>query len=922
MTLSPQFTVPTTILPKKLHSIELVTSEKQPFLKELHRMRLAEEILSGESTSMVPSEDIQLSIHAGDIQGEKSTPSFLPEPELRKFVVKVGHHLRIFKDLMRVITRRFIWFELGKELMEGSITITWLIPAHFVKDLQEAIETTSSEFFMEHKIEVITIDGKECYSSLTREPLEYPKEQYTSQSTELQQSEKPLVGIATEKLHTFKSGTSEEQVFPKEKHRMRLAEEILSGESTSMISSEKTQSDTQRDTSPPSFLPESGLREFVVEVGHHWEIYILKDLMKVITHKIFPSEIVSQGTELMEGSITVTWLIPAHFVKDLQKAIQTTSSEFFMEHKIATIAIDGQVCYPSAEQYIREKCLDKFPRLLPSPEQYLRKTESEADPSLPTKYKDYLSSTPAIRAALCTTFNAKMAAEVFTWSHHTESPPPTTMTELFTTFTLKTLIDHLSTHPVYHKEQLKVTTFSDLPTDVYKQFQDLSRMAYEGILNRQQLVFSAAHLPTGFAPLSLMQEVPQMYTEGRATSYHFIHLTLQEFLAAIHVSQLPLPDQTRLVREHLDSGHFKMTIRFLAGLTKLASIPPDITKKLMEKSDTKLICFHFLFEAKDISMTTRTLGLDEMVVDSQYSWTPLDYYVTGHAVSHSNCPWRLDFCQSTRSINDDKFDLFCQGCAAPGKTECKGYISHPGFTITSKSTQSFVNIPPCILQDTRKLKLGENTLDESACDLLAKAVSSMTRLEDLSLNDNPLIGSGGAVEVIKALGGSQVVQLNLGSTGIGVPDCEALCELLKSSHSLSTTLRFLDLSKNTIGEGATALSEMLVESKSLTELVLKDCHISGQGASELAAALCKNSTLKILNLNHNPIGLEGASSMADMLQHNTSLEELNLHDDSVWHKGVWKLNDSLEHNQTLKKLQLPEKYKTLTSDHRIYWEWW
>ena len=120
------------------------------------------------------------------------------------------------------------------------------------------------------------------------------------------------------------------------------------------------------------------------------------------------------------------------------------------------------------------------------------------------------------------------------------------MTELFTAFTIKTLVDHLSTHPVYHKQQLKVTTFSDLHTDVYKQFQALCRMAYEGILNRQQLFFSAAHLPTGFAPFGLMQEVPQRYTEGRASSYHFIHLTLQEYLAAVHISQLPAHEPTRL----------------------------------------------------------------------------------------------------------------------------------------------------------------------------------------------------------------------------------------------------------------------------------------------------------------------------------------------------------------------------------------
>ena len=280
---------------------------------------------------------------------------------------------------------------------------------------------------------------------------------------------------------------------------------------------------------------------------------------------------------------------------------------------------------------------------LPSAEQYLSKPEVEGDPSLPTKYQDYLSSTPAIRAALYTTFNAKITAKVFSWSQHTKSTPPTTMTELLTAFNLKTLVDHLSTQPVYHKQQLKVTSFSDLPADMYRQFQGLCRMAYEGILSRQQLVFSAAHLPTGFAPLGLMQKIPQLYTEGRDSSYHFIHLTLQEYLAAVHISQLPVHVQAILIREHLDNGHFKMTMRYFAGLMKLVNMPPDITRRLMQSDNAKLSYFHFLFEAKDISVTTGTLCSDEMFVYSHYSWTPLDYYVTGHSISHSNCPWSLHF---------------------------------------------------------------------------------------------------------------------------------------------------------------------------------------------------------------------------------------------------------------------------------------
>ena len=859
-----------------------------------------------------------------------------PESELREFVAKVDYQwdhctLEDLDMLEGVITRKFFLPKFAlrlREIKPGSVRIIWLIPAPFVRGLQEAIESTSNEFFMEQKIETITIVGRVCYPSPAKRRVDYP--QYASQSTiepqqytsqRMVESEKPSVGTLPEKLHSFKPGTSEVKTLIKETHRMRLAEEIVSGMSTSTVPSEKIQVDTHpayTQQAPPSYL-----KEKLLTLPHTAPSKYLTTLQQT------PYTPETSPGWLKTSTPTGMYSVPKF-------------STYLGGTKLESSYPPVQYNPPTpAEMYVREKCVDEISgrvTLLPSLEQYLSEAEVNTDPSLLTKYKDYLSSTPAIRAALYTTFNAKMAAEVFTWSQHTESPPPTTMTELFTAFTLKILVDHLSTHPVHHKQQLKVTTFSDLPTDVYKQFQDLCRMAYEGILNRQQLVFSAAHLPTGFAPLGLMQEVPQLYTEGEASSYHFIHLTLQEYLAAVHISQLPSPDQTRLFQKHVNSGHFKMTMRFLAGRTKLANIPPDITM------DTELNYFHFLFEAKDFSMTTRTLGLDEMIVESDYSWTPLDYYVTGHVVSHSNCPWGLNFSRS--SIDDEKFELLCQGCAAPGGTGCRGHISHADFShndMTSKSIQSFVDIPPHIVQDMRELELDVNKLDGSACELLAKAVPSMSRLEDLWLGGNP-IGSGGAVEVIKALCGSRVERLWLYDTGIGEPDCEALCELLKSSHSLEhLSIDMNNLSSESVASIITGLSHNSSLTKlnisnshfsmanvdslasvlkdhskcTLTWLYLWDCHFSSEGTVKLAAALCNNSTLKYLNLNRNPIGVEGASSMSDMLQHNTSLEYLYLGDDSVGEEGVRQLINSLKHNQTLRGLWLPRKYKSKTSDHRI-----
>ena len=187
-------------------------------------------------------------------------------------------------------------------------------------------------------------------------------------------------------------------------------------------------------------------------------------------------------------------------------------------------------------------------------------------------------------------------------------------------------------------------------------------------------------------------------------------------------------------------------------------------------------------------------------------------------------------------------------------------------------------------------------------------------------------------------------ELWLNNTGIGEPDCEALCELLKSSHPLqhlyqnnlssesvasiitglshNSSLTYLSISNSHFSmANVDSLASVLKDHSKCTlrELVLEDCHISSEGAVKLAAALCKNSTLKHLDLNHNPIGVEGASSMSDMLQHNTSLEKLHLCDDSVGEEGVHQLINSLKHNQTLSQLWLPRKYKSETSDHRILW---
>ena len=81
--------------------------------------------------------------------------------------------------------------------------------------------------------------------------------------------------------------------------------------------------------------------------------------------------------------------------------------------------------------------------------------------------------------------------------------------------------------------------------------------------------------------LGLMQRVRELYVgEGAAVSYNFLHLTVQEYLAAFHLSQQPVEKQTEHFKKYKQAkmeeqmrhvfiltqqqSNFHMALRFLA----------------------------------------------------------------------------------------------------------------------------------------------------------------------------------------------------------------------------------------------------------------------------------------------------------------------------------------------------------------------
>ena len=581
-----------------------------------------------------------------------------------------------------------------------------------------------------------------------------------------------------------------------------------------------------------------------------------------------------------------------------------------------------------------------------------------SDPTLLADLKKYISCYPHICSLMYIPLNSAIVVEVYRNSRKDKILVPKTMTELYSSLIRSLLLRYLLEHPEHGKRRnWRVRSFSDLPQDVYQQLCELARIAYEGILHEQQVIFS--DLPEHFETLGLMQCDLELYAdEGVAVSYNFLHLTLQEYLAAFHLSQQPLnkqiehftnfcTDKTKKVNRH-----FHTVLRFLSGIKKFYGYQSEVLKTLFVETVESchdpasvihivtINTLHWLFEAQDKNIIANLLGSPDIHFHTLYVVTPFDCFVLGYCVSHSNCSWRIDL--DYRCIGDEGVDMLVRGTVEE-KTNCTGGISgiilSRNQDITSEGLEHLSSFPKQSVKKLETLSLLDNKLDSESCAALSYLIPYVPHLKKLLLSFNPNIGQGNAVPLIMSLTANKTVktlnELWLSNTGIGVEDCRALSQLLSSSTSLkeldircnnlppkavelvvsgllqNTTLERLHLSYSHFSlQNTISLASVLMTNHTLLRLNLRWCNIESDGACQLANSLHTNDTLLWLSLWYNPVGVEGAAAFAEMLPKNTSLKVLDLRDDSIGKKGTQILIDSLTHNTTLKELTLPKKYQS------------
>ena len=473
-------------------------------------------------------------------------------------------------------------------------------------------------------------------------------------------------------------------------------------------------------------------------------------------------------------------------------------------------------------------------------------------------------------------------------------------------------------------DQLIFKRFKELPSQVQDVFNSLAKIAFDGI-KEGRLVFTSREVE-GLEDCGLLHQLPDLAgpseLDPKEAQFCFMHLTVQEFLAAKHVTDTMKKDKLReFVAGHIKRGAWQVVLQFVAGLldTDTAGETPnsDIFTELLptstvEKNEDEMISGYPHYAEEESTTLTcwptedeKELALNlckclyELDVKLQSAVANKIEEINFNAVDFSKCMLAPVDCTAIVHFlkNGNRkllLTLLRNNIGWLGCMEIQKWI------VKSDRTEG-----DCKL---RTLNLSENrTGDKGAAQLRDALKDSNCKLTLLGLNGNS-IREKGAADLSDALKDSncKLTLLELGGNNIGEKGAAHLSDALKDSNC---KLTLLELGGNNIGEkGAAHLSDALKDSNcKLTLLELGGNNIGEKGAAHLSDAL-KDANCKLteLNLGYNNIGEKGAADLSDALKDaNCKLTELYLSSNNIGEKGAADLSDALKDaNSKLTELYL------------------
>ncbi len=254
---------------------------------------------------------------------------------------------------------------------------------------------------------------------------------------------------------------------------------------------------------------------------------------------------------------------------------------------------------------------------------------------------------PAINSLMYVPINAAIIVQIF----KANNKLPLTLTELYTEICLSIYNNHCLKH-----NKSKVRKLKDIPTEHCKHFDDLAKLAFENF-KKEQLIFDT--VPSDLDHFGFLNEMSSLYG-GEEKSFNFLHLTIQEFLAAYHIAHLP--DQgVELFKSY--SERWDIVWRFVAGMTQFSFLRTyQAESPFLAKNEWLTPLFiECLFESqKVIDFQSIFYNNTQYCYISSISVSSFYYFEVGGCIakcSSAQSFWNLNFFE----LSKNQFDFFIKG---------------------------------------------------------------------------------------------------------------------------------------------------------------------------------------------------------------------------------------------------------------------
>ena len=195
--------------------------------------------------------------------------------------------------------------------------------------------------------------------------------------------------------------------------------------------------------------------------------------------------------------------------------------------------------------------------------------------------RNQLSYLPMVEASCYLPLNAAIVAHLFL---ELSQSLPKTLFGMFRALVCGCIFRHMRKQD---DSISKIASLDELPREAQVPFGNVCLLAYEASMKNKATFTSNDLSSCGVSVegngLGLLQGVDS-FLHGKSVSYHFLHLSVQELLAAKHISTLSVESQVSAFRELFKKQCLVYVFRFYAAFTKLkAPGIMEVVEKEIEK---------------------------------------------------------------------------------------------------------------------------------------------------------------------------------------------------------------------------------------------------------------------------------------------------------------------------------------------------